>query len=105
MTRCFSHGDRGVLGVSVSATNKWHAKVELQAVADPDLQIRWGGGSHPDPEIRGGWSPKKYFRPFRPHFGLKMREDPGPPAPPLDLPLAGAEKGIKTKGISYKFYI
>ena len=52
MTRCFSHGDRGVLGVSVSATNKWHAKVELQAVADPDLQIRGGGGSHPDTETR-----------------------------------------------------
>ena len=23
------------------------------AVADPDLQIRGGGGGHPDPEIRG----------------------------------------------------
>ena len=97
MTRCFSHGDRGVLGVSVSATNKWHAKVELQAVADPDLQIG-GGGSHPDPDIRGGGggggggglSPKKIFRPFRPHFGRKIRGDPGSPGP---SPGSGAGRG------------
>ena len=62
MTRCFSHGDRGVLGVSVSATNKWHPKVELQAVADPDLQIG-GGGSHPDPEIREAGLQKNIFDP------------------------------------------
>ena len=54
MTRCFSHGDRGVLEVSVSATNKWHATVELQAVADPDLQISGGGG---------GGLPKNFFDP------------------------------------------
>ena len=30
------------------------------AVADPDLQIR-GGGGHPDPEIRGGGGVKKKF--------------------------------------------
>ena len=38
-------------------------------VADPDPQIRRGGG-HPDPEIRGGV--------------LKIRGDLAPRAPPLD---------------------
>ena len=41
-------------------------------MADPDLQIR-GGGGHPDPAIRGGWSQKVFFRPFGPQFGLKIR--------------------------------
>ena len=33
------------------------------AVADPDLQIRGrgGGGSHPDPQIKGGSGLKKKF--------------------------------------------
>ena len=30
------------------------------AVADPDLQIRQGGAGHPDPEIRGEQSQKKF---------------------------------------------
>ena len=32
-------------------------------MADEDLQVRGGGGGgdHPDPEITGGQSPKKYF--------------------------------------------
>ena len=35
-------------------------------MADPDLQIRvGGGGGHPDPEIR-------FFRPLRPQFSLKI---------------------------------
>ena len=34
------------------------------AVADPDLQIKGGGGSHPDPEIKGGGGlQKKIFGP------------------------------------------
>ena len=45
---------------------------------DPDLDIRGGGGKkgngHPDPNIRaGGQTPKKFFRPFGPQFGLKIR--------------------------------
>ena len=32
-----------------------------------------GGGGHPDPEIRGGWSKKIFFRHFGPHFGLSIR--------------------------------
>ena len=36
--------------------------------------LRWGGG--------GAWSPKNiFFRPFRPHFGLKIRAGPGPLGP------------------------
>ena len=33
-------------------------------MADPELQIR-GGGGHPDPEISGGWSPKNFFAALR----------------------------------------
>ena len=45
------------------------------------LTFRWGGGGggcgHLDPEIRGwGQSQKKFFRPFRPQFGLKIRKNP-----------------------------
>ena len=47
--------------------------VLLAAVADPDLQTRGagGGGVHPDPGIRGGGLPKKFFRFFGPHFCRK----------------------------------
>ena len=45
----------------------------LKSVADPDLQIRGEGGSHPDPEIRGGEG--------------AVSKSPGPPGPSLDLPL------------------
>ena len=32
-----------------------------------------GGGDHPGPDIEGGWRPhKNIFRPFGPHFGLKI---------------------------------
>ena len=47
-------------------------------VADPDLQIR-GGGGHPDPEISGGGLQKDFFLPFGPQFGLKIRGAPSPP--------------------------
>ena len=52
------------------------------SVADPDNQIR-GGGGHPDPEIRGMPGLKKnIFRHFGPQFGLKIRgavpSDPSP---------------------------
>lgn len=30
-------------------------------MADPELQIKGGGGGHPDTEISGGWSPKNFF--------------------------------------------
>ena len=58
-------------------------------MADPDLQIREDGGSHPDPEIRGGSLKKNFFQPFGPQFSLQIRlgGGEGPPGPSLDLPL------------------
>ena len=47
----------------------------------PDLQIRWGGGGHPDPEIRGGGLKKTFFQPFGLQFGLKIRGGAVPPGP------------------------
>ena len=48
-------------------------------MADPDLQIREGGG-HPDPEIREEPGLNKiFFLPFGPQFGLKV----DPLNPPL----------------------
>ena len=56
------------------------------AAADPDLQIK-GGGGHPGPEIRGrDGVQKKFFRLFGPQFGLKIG-GVDPLAPPLDPPL------------------
>ena len=53
-----------------------HAKsdpMQYRPVADPDLQIGegwggvgWGGGGHPDPEIRWGPVSKICFWPFGP---------------------------------------
>ena len=42
------------------------------AVPDPDLGVMGGGG--------GGWSPKNFFGPSGPQFGLKIR-GAGPPGP------------------------
>ena len=44
-------------------------------MANRDLQM--GGGSHPDPEIRGG-ELKKFFSVLRASFGSKIRGG-GPP--------------------------
>ena len=55
---------------------------ESATVADPDLQIRGGGGgvggSHPDSEIRGGVSKMFFFGSSWPHFGLIIRGDAAP---------------------------
>ena len=62
------------LGFQPSAPVQGFLWRTLQAVADPDLQIRrWGGGGHPDPEISGGPSLKKKFQAFGPQSGLKIR--------------------------------
>ena len=50
------------------------------AVADPDFQVR-GRPGHPESEISGGAGLKIFFRPFGPHFGIKIRGSPGPPGP------------------------
>ena len=57
----------------------------IRAVPDPDLEIcgEGGGGGHPNSEIRGGppVSPKNFFRPIGPQFGIKIKGGgrlPGP---------------------------
>ena len=60
-------------------------------VKDPDLQIRrGGGGSHPDPEIRGGGSglKKKIFSALRASVWSKTNgEARVPRVPTLDPPM------------------
>ena len=57
-----------------------------QPVGDPDLQIREGGGGAVIQTLReGGTGLIKFFRPFGPQFGLKIRGEGR--APPLDPPL------------------
>ena len=59
-----------------------HCKLQWQIQT-----IRYrGGGGHPDPEIRGGGAglQNKFFRPFRPRFGKKIRcGDQAPPPGPF----------------------
>ena len=61
-------------------------------MVDPGLQIRgWGGGGgggHPDSEIsrEGALKNSFFFRPFRPHFSLKIRGRASR-APPPDPPV------------------
>ena len=50
-------------------------------MADPDLQIRRGGGGHPDPEIRGGGPQKKTFSALWASFSSKNKERRPPPSP------------------------
>ena len=70
--------------------------------ADSDLQIRGGGGSsRPWDKGRGGLK-KHFFRPFGPHFDLKIRGARDPRDPPLNPPLQTAgltshEKNRKTR--------
>ena len=47
-------------------------------VADPDLEIRWGGGGggHPDPEMGGGAVLKFFSVPSGPQWSIK-KEGPG----------------------------
>ena len=59
-------------------------------VKDPDLQIRRGaGGSHPDPEIRGGSGlEKKFFSALRASVWSKTNgEARAPRTPTLGPPL------------------
>ena len=51
-------------------------------MAAPTFRWRGEGGGHPDPEIRRGPGLQKNFlRPFVPHFGRKIRGEPGFPGP------------------------
>ena len=54
------------------------------AVANADLQIRGEGGGVIQPWDKGGRgrpSPKDFFRPYGPQFGLKTKGGVGPPGP------------------------
>ena len=59
----------------------WH-----KTVPNPDLEIRGGDPVIQRPLDKGG-SPKKFFQPFRPKFGLKIRVRGWGWAPSLDQPL------------------
>ena len=55
------------------------------SVADPYLQMGWGGGGHPDPEMRGGGSQKNFFQASV--WSKNKGEARAPQAPPWDTPL------------------
>ena len=61
-----------------------------------------GEPGHPDPEIRGegGWSPKKFFRPFRPQFGPKIR---GTRASPRSA--TAIERGVLNFAIAMIYHV
>ena len=60
-------------------------------MANPDLQIR-GGGGHPDPEITGeGRGIKKNFPALRTSVWSKNKGGPGPPPPDLPLNVYGIQ--------------
>lgn len=67
---------------------KWRESLENLSprVAGSDLQKR--GRSHPDPDRRGSWPKKNFFRRFGPQFGAKLRKGRAPWAPSLDPPQA-----------------
>ena len=50
---------------------------------NPDLEIRGGGGDHPDPPLDkgGARSPKNGFPLFGPQFGLKIKGEGGGAGP------------------------
>ena len=58
------------------------------------IQTKIRTEGHPDPEIKGGSLPKKYFRPFGPQFGLKIRGAQVPRVPPLDPPVLYSKMAI-----------
>ena len=55
----------------------------FKAVADPDLQMRGGGGVHPAPEVRGGTGgclKKKFFSALWTSVWSKNKGVPGAPS-------------------------
>ena len=66
-------------------------------MADPELQIRGGGGGGSRSLDGGAVSKQIFFSPSMPQFGLKIRGGPGPPGPPsptLDPPLGTARRDL-----------
>ena len=71
-----------------------------QAVVDPDLQIRGGGGQSSRLWHKGGVVSKIFFRSFRPQFGLKIRGGQAPPLDPLLLPsIASTRERMRSKHV------
>ena len=64
-----------------------------RAMPDPDLEIREARSFRPPGGVGGGLQ-KFFFRPFKPHFGLKIRRGRGPPGP---LPWIRYWRGCTTK--------
>lgn len=65
-------------------TEQLKERIEEDAIgplADPDLQIKGGGGwsSKPWDKGGGGWSPKKFFSALRASVSSKNKGAPGPP--------------------------
>ena len=76
----------------------------------PDLQIRWGGGGHPDPEIRGGGGAagsKNYFSTLWSSVWSKNKGGGGRPpgALPMDPPLSLQVKSIRKKNVFSQIYL
>ena len=63
---------------SQQESNVAHYRYDLQ-FTNPNIPVLSAGSRLWDKGV-GGWSPKKFFPPFRPQFGLKIREAglPGP---------------------------
>ena len=51
----------------------------------------------------GGGGLKIFFQPFEPQFGLKIRGEPGPRAPPLDPPQFKASRTFLKWDFFYLF--
>ena len=84
---------------------KYSVAMGLIFVADPDLQIREGGGGwggNPDPEIIGGGL-KNFFSTFQASVWSKNNGEPrAPRAPLLDSPL-NCQPNLKLVSRSYRF--
>ena len=72
----------------------WNGRGLLQDF-DPDLIVlQWRIQTFRKGEGAGGRSPKTFFRPLGPQFGLKIKEVQVPRAPPLDPPLCFIHLGL-----------
>ena len=75
-------------------------------MADPDTR---GGGEGEGPVIQTlrwwvGGGLKIFFQPFQPQFGLKIRGEPGPRAPPLDPPQFKASRTFFEVGFFFTYF-
>ena len=72
----------GLLVLGLFALRIQATRITSYTVADPDHQIKGGGGGgpgHPDPEVRGGGRPQKnFFSALRASFWSKNKGKGGP---------------------------